>query len=324
MHPCTVLSCGIVVADLVSHPFTGLPTPGTLTLVDEIRFCQGGSAASTAIDLVTMGVPSAVVGLVGDDPLGRGLREAVAAGGADASHIAAHPTLATPCSFVLVDPDGERTFIHNLGSQAELAPDHVPLAEARAAGAEHLHLAGYNVLPAMEGTDGTAAAQLFERARALGFTTSIDTVFDSTGHRWRTILPVLPHVDLFCPNLVEARAITSQDEPLAALDALFDLGVRHTVAVTMGEHGALLARLGGPVVHVSAPGVHVVDGTGAGDAFTAAMIAGLLEGLALDVQGRLACAAGGLAASAVGATAGIRSRGEIEKLAATLDVTVAR
>ena len=321
MQPCTVLSCGIVVADLIAHPFAGLPTTGTLTLVDEIRFCQGGSAASTAIDLVMMGVPAAVVGLVGDDPLGRGLRDAVAAAGADATHIGVHPTLATPCSFVLVDAAGERTFIHNLGSQAVLSPGHVPLAAARAAGATHLHLAGFNVLPAMEGADGSVAASLFADAGALGLSTSVDTVFDSTGRRWRKILPALPYVDLFCPNLVEATAITGETDPLSALGALFDLGVRHTVAVTMGEDGALVARRGGPVVHVAAPAVDAVDGTGAGDAFMAAMIAAHLDGLPLDAQGRLACAAGGLAASAVGATTAITSRAQVERLAATLRAT---
>ena len=324
MQPCTVLSCGIVVADLIARPFAGLPTTGTLTLVDEIRFCQGGSAASTAIDLVTMGVPAAVVGLVGDDPLGRGLRDAVAAAGADATHITVHPTLATPCSFVLVDAAGERTFIHNLGSQAVLAPVHVPLAAAKAAGATHVHLAGFNVLPAMEGADGSVAASFLADAEALGLSTSLDTVFDSTGHRWRTILPALPYVDLFCPNLVEARAITRERDPVAALGALFDLGVRHTVAVTMGEDGALIARRGGPVLHVSAPAIHAVDGTGAGDAFMAAMIAGHLADAPLEDQGRLACAAGGLAASAVGATAGLTSRAGVEQLAATIPVTAVR
>ena len=324
MQPCVVLSCGIVVADLVAHPFRGMPAPGTLSLVDEIRFCQGGSAASTAIDLVTLGVPSAVVGLVGDDPLGRGLREAVTAAGADASHIATHPTLATPCSFVLVDEAGERTFIHNLGSQAELAPSHVPLAEARAAGARHVHLAGFNVLPAMEGVDGSAAAAFFAEASEMGCSTSIDTVFDSTGERWARIVPALPHVDLFCPNLVEARAITGETDPVAAVDALLTLGVRLTAGITMGEDGALLASRDGAVVQISAPRIHAVDGTGAGDAFMAGIIAGHLAGSPLADQGRLACAAGGLAASAVGATAGIRSRRQVVELAATLAVVVVR
>ena len=319
-----VLSCGIVVADLVAHPFLGMPAPGTLSLVDEIRFCQGGSAASTAIDLVTLGVSSAVVGLVGDDPLGRGLRDAVTLGGADASHIATHPTLATPCSFVLVDEAGERTFIHNLGSQAELAPSHVPLAEAWAAGARHLHLAGFNVLPAMEGADGSVAATLFAVASEMGYTTSIDTVFDSTGQRWARIVPVLPHVDLFCPNLVEAQAITGEADPIAAVGALLACGVRLTAGITMGEEGALLAHRDGVVVQISAPRVHAVDGTGAGDAFMAGMIAGHLAGSSLTDMGRLGCAMGGLAASAVGATAGIRSRHQVEELAATLAAVVVR
>ena len=246
------------------------------------------------------------------------MRENPEAGGADATHIATHPTLATPCSFVLVDPARERTFIHNLGTQAVLAPEHVPLAASLAAGATHLHLAGYNVLPSLEGPHGEATAELFRNATALGFTTSVDTVFDAGGRRWHTICTALPHVDLFCPNLVEARAITGCDEPLDALDALFALGVRHTAGVTMGEDGALVGRRDGGVVHVSAPAIVAVDGTGAGDAFMAGMIAGHLGDLALEDQGRLACAAGGLAASAVGATTGITSRPQVEELAAGL------
>jgi ribokinase len=92
----------------------------------------------------------------------------------------------------------------------------------------------------------------------------------------------------------------------------------------MGEDGALVARRGGDRVRIAAPTIHAVDGTGAGDAFMAGMIAGHLAGLSLEDQGRLACAAGALAASAVGATAGITSRLQVEQLGATLDVVPLR
>ena len=142
--------------------------------------------------------------------------------------------------------------------------------------------------------------------------TSLDTVFDSSG-RWDRVEPSLPHLDLAMPGIAEARAISGESEP-AAIAAWFRGRGVGTVAVKMGGDGCYVAGAGFEG-HVPAPVVNAVDGTGAGDAFDAGMLAGLLAGRPLEDAARLACAAGALATTAVGAFEGVGGAAETLALA---------
>ena len=73
------------------------------------------------------------------------------------------------------------------------------------------------------------------------------------------------------------------------------------IAVTLGAEGALLLEDGEEVARATPPKVDAVDGTAAGDAFTACLVVSLLEGRARDESLRRACIAGALAASRFGA-----------------------
>jgi ribokinase len=84
------------------------------------------------------------------------------------------------------------------------------------------------------------------------------------------------------------------------------------VAVTLGEEGAVLREGGREVARASPPAVEAVDGTGAGDAFCAALVVSLLEGRARPAALTRACAAGALAVSRVGAQPSLPTAAEID------------
>jgi 5-dehydro-2-deoxygluconokinase len=75
----------------------------------------------------------------------------------------------------------------------------------------------------------------------------------------------------------------------------------------MGAEG-LLARTATGSRHVTAPSVDVVDGSGAGDAFAAGLIVGILEGWPLERSLLFASEVGALACTALGCTDGIPDR----------------
>jgi sugar/nucleoside kinase (ribokinase family) len=87
------------------------------------------------------------------------------------------------------------------------------------------------------------------------------------------------------------------------------------VVITRGADGAELHRPGEPVLRQAGFEVQVADTTGAGDAFVAAVVWSMLEGIPLERGVRLACAAGALACRALGARAGLADRAEVEALA---------
>ncbi len=123
---------------------------------------------------------------------------------------------------------------------------------------------------------------------------------------------------LFCLNAAPARPVAVDPdvtvvnryelEALARRDGL--------VAVTLGAEGAILLEDGEEVARAAPPEVEVVDGTAAGDAFTACLLVSLLEAREPEEALERACAAGALAASRFGAQPSLPSAAEIDAILA--------
>jgi ribokinase len=86
------------------------------------------------------------------------------------------------------------------------------------------------------------------------------------------------------------------------------------VCLTLGAEGAVMLQDGREVARAEPPPVEAVDGTAAGDAFTACLVVSLLEGRPRDESLRRACAAGALAASRFGAQTSLPTAEEVDAL----------
>jgi ribokinase len=86
------------------------------------------------------------------------------------------------------------------------------------------------------------------------------------------------------------------------------------VAVTYGEEGAALFADGREIARARPPAVTVVDGTAAGDAFTACLVVSLLEGREHQQALQRACAAGALAATRLGAQPSLPTAAEVDAI----------
>lgn len=291
-----VVCVGILVADVIARPVGRLPEPGTLGFVDAIELRGGGCALNTSSALARLGLRAAALGKVGADTFGEFVLSLLDERGVDAEGVLRDGELPTSASVALVDPAGERTFLHVRGANAALRVDELG---ARAFSGRALHVAGALVLDAL---DGEPTARLLAEAKSSGIITSVDTVFDATG-RWDRLLPALPHCDLVTPGLAEAQGITGERDPAQAARRLRELGAR-VAAVTLGADGCYVAGEGFDG-HVPAVAVDAVDGTGAGDAFAAGFLYGLLAEWPLERCARFADAAGALATTAIGAFEGV-------------------
>ena len=107
----------------------------------------------------------------------------------------------------------------------------------------------------------------------------------------------LVQTDVFLPNAAEACAFAGVDDPEAALELLAER--IDTVAVKLGSEGAI-ARHGEQTVKADAPAVASVDGTGAGDSFTAGFLRAQLHEESLDRALRLGIACGSLSTRRLG------------------------
>lgn len=121
---------------------------------------------------------------------------------------------------------------------------------------------------------------------------------------------------VFCLNAAPARPVAI-DADLTVVNSyeLEELRRRDgLVAVTLGAEGALLLEDGEEVARATPPAVDAVDGTAAGDAFTACLLVSLLEEREYAEALERACAAGALAASRPGAQTSLPSAAEVDAL----------
>ncbi|MGY1786001.1 carbohydrate kinase family protein [Geodermatophilus sp. SYSU D00698] len=261
----------VVVGDLATDVvavLSGEPAPGS-DRPAAIRTRGGGAGANVAAHLAALGVPVTLAGCVGDDPAGAALVAGLAAAGVGLA-VRTVPGAASGTIVSLVEPDGQRSMLADRGANLDLRPDDVPPPLPGA----HLHLSGYTLLDERPRAAGLAA---LAAARAAGCTVSLDPA--STGplagygvDRW---LADTAGVDLLLPNADEARLLSGCAD---VTDAARALAARHgAVAVTLGGDGALWAA-GTAVLHRPARPARVVDTTGAGDAFTAGLLAVWLGG----------------------------------------------
>ncbi len=301
-----VTCLGILVADVVGKPVDTMPERGKLMLVDTLELHTGGCASNTGTALAKIGIDTAIVGKVGNDGFGDFMVNSLEKWGADCTGIVRDDSSFTSATMVLVHGDGERSFIHYIGANASLVEDDVDMNVIKKS--KILHIAGSFLMP---GFDGQPTANVLKKAKEMGVITTLDTAWDSKG-RWMSVLePCLEYVDYAVPSIEEARMVTGKHEPADVAKVLMDKGVK-TVALKMGEQGCYIKskdeELSIPIYKVDA-----IDALGAGDAFAAGFLAGLVNGWDLEKTGKFANAVGAFCVTAIGATTGIRDQKTIEE-----------
>ncbi len=296
-----IVCLGIIVADVIARPVDSYPQRGELSLCREMRPSIGGCAANTGIGLQKLGVPTAIIGKVGRDGFGDLVRGILENHDVDTTGIVTDEQTATSATMVMIASDGERSFIHYTGANAEFTGADVNWDLVR--GAKLLHVAGHFVMPKF---DGAPCAGILKKAREMGLKTALDTVWDASGAWMETLRPVLPYIDYFVPSFHEARhCFPALQTPQDVARAFQDEGVG-VVALKMGEAGSYV-RDGASEWHLPAYKVQSVDATGAGDAFAAGFLAGVVRGYDLETCGRLGNATGACCVTEVGTVTGIRS-----------------
>jgi ribokinase len=129
------------------------------------------------------------------------------------------------------------------------------------------------------------------------------------------VLAAAGQASFFCLNAAPARPIDVEPDLLVVNRYEHEVNSRgKLVALTLGAEGAVLLENGEEVARAEPPRVEAVDGTAAGDAFTACLVVSHLEGREWDESLRRACAAGALAAARPGAQPSLPTAGEVDEI----------
>jgi sugar/nucleoside kinase (ribokinase family) len=301
-----VVCAGIVVADVFVPPLERLPEAGELVTTDDFVVETGGCAANAALALARLGVRAAVVAKVGDDHFGAFVEDELSAAGLDVAGIRRVAGLGTSKTVIIPVSGEDRRFIHTFGANAVLCA--ADLAPALAAAPDVLYVGGFLVLPALRQDELAAQLRLARQA-------GTRVVFDVVAPAGRAlslddVAGVLPEVDYFVPNDDEAAALTGESDPRRQAERLLELGAG-TVIVTLGERG-LIAVSRDETFELPAPHVDFVEPSGAGDAFAAGLVYGLLQGWPLRRLLEFASVIGASACTHLGCTAGLLTRAEAD------------
>ncbi|MDP4508987.1 carbohydrate kinase family protein [Nonomuraea turcica] len=234
----------------------------------------GGSGANIASWLAVEGAEVAFIGRRGADITGRNRDMELMGYGVDA-RLVMDPERPTGTCVVLVTHKGERTMLSDPGANAALSPEDLP-RDLFTSGS-HLHLSGYTLIN--EGSRDAGLAAL-DMARRGGMSISVDCASSAPLERTgaEPFLEWTNGVKLLFANADQAKVLTGRDDPEAAAKVLTAWFPQ--VVIKQNAEGALWFSNGRPEpVHVAAEPVDkIVDGTGAGDAFSAGFLPPWLEG----------------------------------------------
>ncbi|WP_428488249.1 adenosine kinase [Rhodopila sp.] len=270
---------------------------------------SGGSAANTCAVAAALGARVAYIGKVAVDPLGVVFRHDIKAVGV---HFPTSPLTGgapTARCLILVTPDGQRTMNTFLGACVTL--DGSDVDPALVAAASVTYLEGYLFdPPAAQAAFHKAASAAHAAGRQVAL--SLSDPFCVNRHRSAFRDLVAHHVDILFANETEITSLYEQNTFEAAAEAArADVGL---AVLTRGEAGSLILR-GDQSMTVAAEPTHVLDTTGAGDAYAAGFLTGLTAGKPLQVCGRIGSIAAAEVISHYGARLAADLHGRIAALA---------
>jgi sugar/nucleoside kinase (ribokinase family) len=290
-----VLVLGEINPDVVVRATDPTPSFGQVErFVDSIDLVIGSSSAIFACGAARLGLRVAFVGVVGDDPMGRFMLDAMRARGVDVGSCRVDREVPTGASVILTN-GRDRAILTAPGTMPLLRDEDVP--EALVARSRHLHVGSVFQLDALR----PRLAALLAAARRAGLTTSADCNWDPRETWDGGLRDIIREADVFLPNAAEATRLARTDDVEAAARALVATGPR-VVAVKCGPDGAIAVTREGTLTRMPSLAVDVVDTTGAGDSFDAGFVAGFLAGRSVGHCLALGVAAGALSTLRIGGT----------------------
>ena len=306
-----ILILGAAIGDVLVYPARAemMNRPSTAA---RVRVSTGGDALNESTVLARLGHAPALGTVLGADDMAK-LIEAHCAREGIRLIARVNPGIDTGVNVVLVEESGERRFITNpQGSLRRFS-----LEDARAilnadafSECRMLCLASMFVSPELSLADMEA---LFAHARAAGKIVCADATRCKNGETLADAAGALSQLDYFFPNAEEARLLTGAQDDREAARLLNGAGAKNAV-IKRGGEGCLIANAEGQIA-VPAYRTNCVDTTGAGDTFSAAFQAALLEGRGIAECGAFACAAASICVENLSATGEKLDRNEIERRA---------
>ncbi len=258
----------------------------------------GGSASNYAVALARLGMKSGFIGRIGKDSFGEFIKKEFEKEGVDISNLIVDNEHPTGKVFIIVTRNGVRRMIAYRGANAYMSREDID--EKYVSKAKVVHVASIRK---------KLAEAIAEIASKYGITFSYDPGSIVCHYSIEELRPIFSHVKILYLNLRELECLTKVKDPESA-SKLLQYGPK-LIVIKMGSKGSYLvlseARIRVPPYKPR----KVVDTTGAGDVFAAALTASLLKGYSLWDSALFASVAAGIKVERKGARNGIPCEHEV-------------
>lgn len=288
---------------------------GKMRYSAEFEIRPGGAEATVAVGLVRMGHSAGWVSRLGNDELGYYLLALIRGEGVDVSQVDMSDTAQTAIFLRERLPGGKARHFYYRSGSAFSTLDADDLDESYIADAKILHLTG--ITPALSDSCLRMVQKAIEIAKEHHVPVSFDPnmrkkIWDGMRAR-ETLEPIFKQADYLLPGIEDLAALYGPSlNELEVLRYLQSLGCNNVV-MKLGSRGALVGQKGKEPFYVeSSPIEHPVDLMGAGDAFAAGFLSGLLENASIADAADMGNGVARIAIQALGNIESLPTRDDLE------------
>lgn len=285
-----IVIAGNVLVDIVKNIDT-YPKIGMLSYISDISYAVGGCVPNVAIDLAKIdgSIPLSAIGKLGSDENGQYVLKELQKHGINTDMISFSDKTPTSFSDVMSMPEGERTFFHQKGTNAQFSPDDIDLDSIDC---DIFHIGYILLLDKFDAEDseyGTVMARFLNEVQKKGIKTSIDAVSDNSADYGKKIIPALKYSNYVIINEIECCKIWNMEPYLPdgainrdaikqATKKMADAGVSDKIVIHSKETSFVYDVKSACFTEVSSlkiPKEQIKGSVGAGDAFCAGTLYGI-------------------------------------------------
>lgn len=275
-----------------------------------------GAESNTAIGLSKLGFNTSWVSSVGNDEFGNYVINQIRAEGVDTSYVKVDKENSTGVMFKETTAGETKVFYYRANSAAS----HMSVEDIKDEWFEDckiIHMSG--ITPVLSDECMSFTKEVFKRARNKGIQISFDPNIRKKLWKGRDLTADLKELslnsDILLIGLDEASVLFGIDDYNEIFDLLFSQGQAKYVAIKDGANGSWISD-GKQRLKMEPMKCNCIDPIGAGDAYNAGFLGGLLMGKTIDETGRIASICGALATETLGDIEGYPS---MEKVNAILN-----
>ena len=303
-----IVCIGMAIMDSIIKGFDPEPVSTSGYRAESGSLNVGGDAVNEAIAASKLGMKTAILCSLGNDPAGDIIAEELERNGVDTGLIVRPDGHRTPITTIFVGEDGNRRSITNEAHRYNFHPELYARAftDTKAMIMGSLFRAPFNdpeVISKVVGAAGEKGIMIIADTKLPNFRRlSLDD-----------ISAYLPCIDYITPNEAEAGYYTGRAEPEEMAEVFLEKGARNVI-IKLGGRGCYF-RNRQLSLYVPAFSVDAVDATGAGDNFIAGFASEIIRGSSVEDALRFASACGAICSTEVGSGTALKSRDQVLRFA---------